>query len=168
MANAVGRLLSETERAYLAGFIDGDGAIMAVIERHREKRFGFRVRIIVKATQLKENELEVLLANTGIGTVQLNRRAYDWIIKDQKSVQWLLEMISPYLRCKSKQVRLASLILKHQIKKKEDLYKVARLADTLSSFNVRSKNRRKNFATILLEKKVVPVTTDSKEEALVR
>ena len=47
----VGKTLSEVNRAYLAGFLDGDGAIMACIERHPEKRFRFRVRINIKISQ---------------------------------------------------------------------------------------------------------------------
>ena len=47
----MGRILSEADRAYLAGLIDADGAIMASIEKHREKKFGFRVRVTLKITQ---------------------------------------------------------------------------------------------------------------------
>ena len=78
-ASAVGKMEAEVGRAYLAGLIDGDGAVSATIERHPEKKFGFRVRVVTK----------------------------------------------------------------------NDLIKQARLADTLSRFNVRSKNRRKNFATMI-------------------
>ena len=55
-ASAVGKASIEVKRAYLAGLIDGDGCIMATIERHREMRFGFRVRVELKITQ-KEPEL---------------------------------------------------------------------------------------------------------------
>jgi len=34
--NPVGKPVSEVDRAYLAGLLDGDGAIMAVIERHSQ------------------------------------------------------------------------------------------------------------------------------------
>ena len=40
-ANAVGKECAEVDRAYLAGLIDGDGAIMAIIEPHSEKKFRF-------------------------------------------------------------------------------------------------------------------------------
>ena len=38
-ASAVGKNYSEVELAYASGFIDADGAIMACIEKHNEKRF---------------------------------------------------------------------------------------------------------------------------------
>jgi len=40
--NPVRKIFSETDRAYLAGLIDGDGAIMACIEKHDE--YEWRVR----------------------------------------------------------------------------------------------------------------------------
>ena len=46
----MGKILSEVERAYLAGLIDGDGGIMALIEHHKEKKFRFRVRIEMRLT----------------------------------------------------------------------------------------------------------------------
>jgi len=53
VVHPVGKTIPEVHKAYLAGFIDGDGAIMALLERHPAKRFGLRVRVWVKATQLR-------------------------------------------------------------------------------------------------------------------
>jgi hypothetical protein len=50
----VGKTIPEVQKAYLAGFIDGDEAIMALLERHPAKRFGFRVRIWVNVKWLLE------------------------------------------------------------------------------------------------------------------
>ena len=38
VVHPVGKTIPEVQKAYLAGFIDGDGAIMALIERHPAKR----------------------------------------------------------------------------------------------------------------------------------
>ena len=46
MVHPVGKTIPEVNKAYLAGFLDGDGAIMALLERHPAKRFGFRVRVM--------------------------------------------------------------------------------------------------------------------------
>lgn len=52
----MGKKCSEVERAYLAGFLGADGVIMALIEKHSEKHFKFRVRVrvVVKITQRKQ------------------------------------------------------------------------------------------------------------------
>ena len=57
----MGKMNSEVDQAYLAGLIDGDGAIMATIEKHSEKKFGFRVRVEVKITQKESNVLSLLV-----------------------------------------------------------------------------------------------------------
>lgn len=50
-----------------------------------------------------------------------------------------------------KQAEYALKIIHTTIKTKRDLVKIARLADALSRFNVRSKGRRKNFAEMVQE-----------------
>jgi intein/homing endonuclease len=149
--NAVGKRVSEASRAYLAGFLDADGSIMAVIEKHPEKKFGFRVRVIVKITQHNEEILQWFLRQFRIGRIQRNRRAYDWIIRDQSSVKEFLVLIRPYLRLKAKQARIAIKILEMTIFSRSELLKVAQLADTLSELNVRSKNRRNNYTVMIQE-----------------
>jgi hypothetical protein len=149
--NTVGKPLSEVERAYLAGFLDGDGAIMAYIEKHSAKRFRFRVRLEVKVTQYHLDDVAWLCGQTGVGYLRRNLRTYEWIVRDQKAVSWLLEMIAPYSRGKKQQVALAQQILLYAVHSKEDLFQVACLADTLAAFNVRSKLRRKNYAAMIQE-----------------
>jgi len=153
-ASAVGKMCAEVDRAYLAGLIDGDGCIMATIERHREKKFGFRVRVELKLTQKEDQLLNSLAKELRIGHVNCNRTGssyatYDWIIRDTKHLVVILEEIMPYTRLKRKQATIALKILRSQIVTKQDLMKNARLADTLSKLNVRSKGRRKNFAAMI-------------------
>jgi len=131
--NAVGKIDVEVKRAYLAGFIDGDGCIMATIERHSEKKF---------AREFKIGQVRCNRRNTVLAT-------HDWVIRDRHDVALLLEFIQPYSRLKKKQISIALRILRSNIRIPEDLLKNAQLADTLSSLNVRSKNRRKNFATMI-------------------
>jgi len=153
-ANAVGKMSIEVKRAYLAGLIDGDGCIMATIERHSEKKFGFRVRVEVKLTLKERKLLEEFVHEFKMGHVSCNRRntalaTHDWIIRDKSDLVLLLEFIKPYSRLKRKQIVIALRILRNAVQTRADLTKNAELADTLSSFNVRSKNRRRNFATMI-------------------
>jgi len=145
----VGKLLTEVQASYLAGFIDGDGAIMALLERHGEKRFGFRVRIEIKVTQHHRNDVSWLLALTGIGYIRKNVRCHEWIVRDQIAAKRLLKTLAPYSHTKNKQIKIALEILNHPKQTLVDLTAMARLADTLSAFNVRSKNRRRNYAAMI-------------------
>ena len=147
--NAVGKEFAEVERAYIAGFLDADGAIMALIEKHSEKHFGYRVRIAVKITQRDRKILDWFCGKWRKGSVKKNRTAFDWITRDQKIAKVILTVLLPYLKVKKKQAEIALKILNSELRVRSDLIKVARLADALSKFNVRSKNRRKNFATMI-------------------
>ena len=149
-ASAVGKKCRVVERAYLAGLIDGDGAIMATIEPHNEKKFRFRVRIELKITQKDRKSLEFIPVIFGCGSIRTNKRAVsDWITRDQKEIARILLLIRPYSKMKQQQITLALQITDTSILKYRDLVRVARLADALSRFNVRSKNRRKNFVSMI-------------------
>lgn len=150
-ANAVGKECSEVERAYIAGLIDGDGAIMATIEPHREKKFRFRVRIELKVTQKYKKDVLFLVPLLGCGSVRENGTTCDWITRDQQEILRVLLLIAPYSRMKQSQIHYAIEIIRTPIGGKRDLLRVARLADTLSRFNVRSKNRRKNHVAMIQE-----------------
>jgi len=147
----VGRTLSEVERAYIAGLLDADGAIMASIERHPEKKYGFRVRVALKLTQSKPELLNWVKRKISFGHIRKNRTTYDWVVNDQKHILIILSQVIGFLRVKRKQGKLAIRILSSPCNSLEDLIRNAQLADTLASFNVRSKNRRLNFASKIQE-----------------
>ena len=151
MVNIVGKRYFEVDRAYIAGFFDGDGAIMAVIEKHKEKRYGFRIRVIAKLSQSDDKTLLEIRKRFGFGYVKRNLRSFDWIVKDQSQVEQLIGMISPYLIAKKKQAKIALKILdlNSNVRSREDFLLIARLAYSLSLHNVRSQNRRINNASIV-------------------
>ena len=55
------------------------------------------------------------------------------------------------MKVKKKQAKIAMRIINASIKSRTDLLRVARLADSLSINNPRSRNRRKNFASMVEE-----------------
>lgn len=151
MVGSVGKGCSEVDRAYIAGLMDCDEAIMASIESHKEKKFGFRVRVILKLTQKNPEILQWIHSLLDVGYIASNRTTFDWVVKDQHYCEDILNLIQKYSRGKQKQVQLALQILATPITSKDELLIVARLADTLSSFNVRSPGRRQNYASKIQE-----------------
>ena len=145
----MGKMLSEVEWSYIAGLIDADGAIMALIERHKEKRFGFRVRIEIKLTQKQPEILNWFKEKLQTGSVRKNRTTFDWLTRDQKEISRLLTLLYPFLRIKKEQAKLALEIINTPVKTKKDLLEKTHLADSLSLVNPRSRNRRKNFAVMV-------------------
>ena len=141
----VGKKLTEVERAYIAGFLDADGAIMASIEKHAEKKFGFRIRVIFKITQSRRNVLDWFQRKTGLGSVVRNRTTFDWLIRNQESIKIFIPILLPYLQVKRQQANKAIHIINAPKNSKTEFLRAAQSADSLSGKNVRSKNRRKNF-----------------------
>ena len=151
--NPVGKRLSEVERAYIAGFLDADGAIMATIERHKEKKFGFRIRVVLKATQANPKILWWLQSKCHCGLVRKNRTTYDWLVRNQTEIKEILFILQPYFRIKNQQTTKALHLLSSVIHSPKELMTAARLADALARLNVRSKNRRINYATMIQDKR---------------
>ena len=111
----------------------------------------FVLKRILKITQKNLDVLHWAYSHTHLGRIQKNRTTSDWIVKNQHDCETILRLILPYSIGKRKQVDLALDILRYTITSKDDLLMVARLADSLSSFNVRSLGRRKNYASKILE-----------------
>lgn len=151
MVNSVGKRYSEVERAYLAGLFDGDGALMACIEFHREKRYKFRVRLVIKITQKNKVFLEKLAHSLGYGKVRVNRRVFEFDIKAQQDVLTFINLIHPYCQIKKEQLTIGLEILNTKVNSQSDLLKISRLADALSGLNVRSLGRRKNYTAKIQE-----------------
>ena len=147
----MGKMYSEAELGYFAGMLDADGAIMALIEKHQEKKFKHRIRIVLKISQ-KANESLLWFPKTfNVGAIRRNRSAFDWLVRRQNDVTKLLILVSPYVQVKRKQVSLALDILGKNQSFKKAFLQAAQFADTLSKLNVRSTNRRKNNATMIYE-----------------
>ena len=148
-ANAVGKQYTEAQRAYLAGFLDADGAIMATIERHHEKAFGARVRVTVKITQRDRAILDWFQRTFLVGLVRQNRTTFDWLVRNQQDARQLVILVLPYLRVKQRQAKQVIAIIDRPIRSKADLLAAARQADALSKLNVRSQGRRRNSAGMI-------------------
>lgn len=138
--------------AYIAGFLDGDGAISAIIERHSEKKFGFRVRICLDFYQHQDNirVLDYIKNYFGEGSLGKSiRNTHKLSLRNQNTLKIILPLLYKYVVVKKKQIEIALDILSRKIETKSDLMKVAKLADHLSSFNIRSKGIRKNSSKII-------------------
>lgn len=102
--------LSETEAAYIAGLIDGEGSISL-----SPQSAGFRCPHLSVSSNDREL-LDWLLEKTGVGTTIIKKRAvgthatqYQWAVKNRRAIA-VLEQIEPYLRIAKKRARTAHLI----------------------------------------------------------
>jgi intein/homing endonuclease len=142
--------MTETERAYIAGFFDGDGSVMALIEPNPELRFKHRIRVVLKFAQNKRHihVLEELKSIVGSGYLTTTHSDSEYVLKDQRAIEQLLFELYTYVKVKKQVVGLAlELIERLKILKTEsDFVQAAQLADKISECNLQSKSRRKHTA----------------------
>ena len=153
---------NDLKEAYIAGFLDGDGAVSAIIERHSEKKFRFRVRVCLDFYQHKDNVVVLQYIQKYFGEGSLGksiRNTHKLSLRNQENLKTILPLLHKYVVVKKRQIEIALKILNIKINTKNDLLRVAKLADKLSGFNIRSKSIRKNSSKII--SRTSPLTTDS-------
>lgn len=103
----------ETEKAYIAGFLDGEGYIGISVHRRKDwKRPYYTTQINIYNTDIFV--LQSMVENAGVGTIYLGHRKerphhkviYVWRTTGIKAIELLKELL-PYLRVKKEQAELA-------------------------------------------------------------
>lgn len=105
--------LSDTEAAYAAGIVDGEGSIY--FSRNHKTRWPSP---IVSVASTDRELLEWLRARVG-GTIIQKRtyqpqhaRSYDWKLTDRRALEFL-KLVQPFLVIQRKQVRCEMLLTKY-------------------------------------------------------
>lgn len=144
--------LSIAQRAYIAGFLDGDGSIYVQLKPNKTYRFRYQVApyIVLFQSRKERAGLEKLYAMLGIGYLRnRNDGIVEYIIGDVTSIKALLRTILPYLVLKKRQahIMLAILRAKARIKTGLDFLKLCQLIDQFQKLNY-SKRRIQTYATV--------------------
>ena len=98
--------------SYVAGFLDGDGSIVATVEHRPERRrFPYRVRLKINFTQhLRHKNLLVELQKFlgGVGSVRdvTSHQLSELVIQDRTQVKRVLERLLPKLILKERQAKI--------------------------------------------------------------
>jgi hypothetical protein len=140
------KLISQTKRAYLAGFLDGDGSIYAQLKPNKTYRFGYQVALYIVLFQSQKNQknFEQLCSMINLGYIRIRKDGIlEYIIGRQENIVEFLKLVEPYVVMKKLQVELLKKIVvaKNKVKNKKDFEALAKLIDTFREFNY-SKNRK--------------------------
>lgn len=103
-------LLSTEDRAYIAGFLDGDGSVFLQLVQRADYKLKFQIKTTVNFTQKSSRVwfLEYLLKKVGCGIVRDRKDGcWEYAISQNNEVKSLLEALAPHLVVKNKQARLA-------------------------------------------------------------
>jgi len=131
---------SKFSDSYIAGFLDGDGSIVATTERRPERRrFPYRIRLKINFTQhIRHLGYLVKLQKFfgGIGSMRkvVSHNLAELVIQDREQVKMVLRRLLPHVVLKERQIKIMLAIM--------DIY------DT-SKVHVRSSLSEKEFAKIL-------------------
>jgi hypothetical protein len=99
--------LTETEKAYIAGFVDGEGCI-SIARQKKFRSISLSYSLVFTITQADKTVLEYICSILGIGKIYWNgsSKSYQLIFPPKNTID-VLSLILPYLRVKKKQAELA-------------------------------------------------------------
>lgn len=122
------KMLDETEKAWLAGFIDADGCINMNRSRVRNRYTSYTVQLQIQTVDFETSvHIEQLLKKLGIERRVyiydrkrkdgrgFYKRAYTWSIQKMSDVRTILEAVSGHLVTKRRQAVVALDYLKHRM-----------------------------------------------------
>ena len=100
--------LTEVDKAYLAGLIDGEGCISVYKVRNKQCKNGFSIKCNLRINMVDAEAIDYFHKKIGIGSVHRiikggNRRQQKlWSINSGSQVSAVLKEILPYLKIKVK------------------------------------------------------------------
>ena len=158
--------MTDEEKAYIAGFLDGDGCIMAQLVRRKDYIYGFQIRtsIVFYQKQTHREFLSWLKHKLHYGYIRdRNDGMSEYTIVGFKAVGETLQLLAPFLRLKKTlATKVIKLISKHPKKMDaESLIKLSKLVDETASFNYSKKrtNTSESVLNFLKNRNLVPVET---------
>ena len=145
-------MLSDSLRAYIAGFLDGDGCIMMQLVRRKDYVFGYQVRASIVFYQKTKHRphLEWLKRKLKYGYVRdRNDGMSEYTIVGIRQVREILVLLEPYVRLKRKQIALAHRICEKIPKRvtPKSLIAIGKLVDRYAELNYSKK--RTNTSEVL-------------------
>ena len=148
--------LTEAQASYLAGFIDGDGSIMAQIVKRPDYVLRYQIRLSVVFFQKKKRTHFLTQFQKEIGSGTLRDRGdgiCELALVGANTVFPFLRQVRPFLRIKHKQANLVIQIIEQlplTKKSPERFLDLCKLADQVSLLND-TKSRLTNLATVEVE-----------------
>lgn len=145
--------LSSEEKAYIAGFLDGDGSINAQIVKREDYVLKFQIRVSITFFQKTNRHwfLIKLYKKLSYGTLRKRPDGMsEYAIVGINSVENVLNLLLPYIELKKPQAKLLLEIIQNMPKVKNDPQAFLKLCEKVDKFiNLNdSKKREINYQTV--------------------
>jgi intein/homing endonuclease len=142
--------LPSIRRAYLAGFLDGDGSIYVQLKPNATYRYRYQVAayIVLFQSAKDKDKFRELTDLIGFGhTRERNDGILEHIISRIDEIRQMLKIVKPFIVLKRKQVMLMERILdqKERVENAEDFKALAGLVDTFRQLNYSKKRKRRTL-----------------------
>ena len=136
--------ITSERKAYLAGFLDGDGSIYVRMKPNETYRYGFQISPYVVFFQSKKDrkKFEQICSFVNLGYIRERKDGIlEYILGKEQSIREFLEMVEPFLVLKKDQAHLMIEILnaKSKVKNKDDFRSLAELVERFRILNYSKK-----------------------------
>jgi hypothetical protein len=144
--------MSIRTKAYIAGFLDGDGSIYVRLKPNTSYRFGFQIApyIVFFQSRKEKKNFEKICSLIGFGYMRVRKDGIlEYTINRVEDIRKLLKDVIPFLVLKKKQAELMLKILdrKEQMKNKSDFVMIVAMIDKFRQLNY-SKKRKRHTLTL--------------------
>ena len=160
--------MSNEELAYIAGFLDGDGCVMAQLVRRKDYIYGYQIRTSIVFYQKSRNQriLHWLKDRLKLGYIRhRNDGMTEYTIVGLKEVESVLNILLPYLRLKKELAEEVIKLIKAIPKRMtpEELVRLSKIVDSTAKFNYSKKrtNTSKTIRSYLENTDQIPVETEA-------
>ncbi len=145
-------MLSDIHKAYIAGFLDGDGCVMFQLVRRKDYVYGYQVRasIVFYQKTKHRDHLEWIKLKLKHGYVRnRNDGMSEYTIVGIEAVRETLRELTPFVRLKKPHAMLAARIFEALPKRfnPDRLMAIGKLVDEFKELNY-SKRRRNTAETL--------------------
>lgn len=144
--------LTSDEISYIAGFLDGDGCLLAQLVQRKDYRYGYQVRISIYFYQKTKRHWFLLWLKRKLqyGTIRKRKDGMsEYCIVGAQPVKTILNLICNKLRIKHKLCKLILSIIEDlkKVQTSEDFIKVATQVDKVAFLN--DSKKRKITASVI-------------------
>lgn len=147
--------MTNEEKAYIAGFLDGDGSIMAQLVFRKDYKLGYQIRtsIVFYQKTVHQDILLWLKERLGYGYIRIRRDGMsEYTIVGFREVEHVVTLLYPFLRLKKQLAGdVLTLIQRHPPSRNMNaskLISLSKLVDKTARFNY-SKKRTVTSQTVI-------------------
>ena len=142
------KIISSTQKAYLAGFLDGDGSIYVRVKPNPTYKYGFQIAPSIILFQSAQDKVNFFKVCTPIGLGYMRERRdgiLEYTINRKDAILKFLQLVQPYAVMKSEQIKLMIRIfkLKERVHAKKDFEKLVKMIDKFRELNYSKKRKRR-------------------------